>query len=264
MTSHPRGELILAYLLHQKPYRETSVIGDFFTQTQGKIQAVCKGLRGTSQAIARKRATLQSFTPLWINLGGRSSLRSLGTFEMAGPPRQFSERNLYTALYINELLVRLLHEGDPQPDIFICYESVLSQLAIINREQGAGALVRVEALLRNFELDLLDHTGFGIDCEHDAATGMPIQAGDTLRFDPTIGFFSGQGETGRDRVRENSPAYGSAVPAEHVRAMGRRDFTSEDVRSVAKRVLRLALSAHMGNKPLYSRELYLSHIHRQK
>ncbi|MEC8417605.1 MAG: recombination protein O N-terminal domain-containing protein, partial [Pseudomonadota bacterium] len=40
-------EWLNAYVLHRRPYRETSYIVDFFTLEEGRISAVAKGVKNS-------------------------------------------------------------------------------------------------------------------------------------------------------------------------------------------------------------------------
>ena len=41
------NEWLTAFVLHRRPYRETSYIVDFFTLQEGKISAVAKGVKNS-------------------------------------------------------------------------------------------------------------------------------------------------------------------------------------------------------------------------
>jgi len=56
----PGGELEAAFVLHRRPYRETSLILDFLTLNHGRLSAVA---RGAGRAGNRWQAELQPFNP---------------------------------------------------------------------------------------------------------------------------------------------------------------------------------------------------------
>jgi DNA repair protein RecO (recombination protein O) len=45
-----------AYLLHARPYRNTSVLADFFTLQHGRVNGVVRGVRGANSKKKRKEA----------------------------------------------------------------------------------------------------------------------------------------------------------------------------------------------------------------
>ena len=82
-----RVDASAAYVLHSRPYRETSLLVDLFTLEQGKISAVARGAR---RAGSRMRATLQPFQSLHMGWQGRSELKNLSQAETSEiqPPLQ--------------------------------------------------------------------------------------------------------------------------------------------------------------------------------
>jgi len=56
----PGGELEAAFVLHRRPYRETSLILDFLTLNHGRLSAVARAGRSRGN---RWQAELQPFNP---------------------------------------------------------------------------------------------------------------------------------------------------------------------------------------------------------
>lgn len=52
-----------AFVLHSRPWSETSLMLDVFTEESGRVRLVAKG--------ARSKGALQPFTPLLVRFGGR-------------------------------------------------------------------------------------------------------------------------------------------------------------------------------------------------
>ena len=114
-----------AYLLHSRPYRDTSLLVDFITQDFGRISAVAKGVRSPK---SKSRALLQPFVPLMINLSGKSELKTLGQVESQSSNIILRHKTLFAAMYINELLVRLIHKQEADIEIFSLYAETLRKL----------------------------------------------------------------------------------------------------------------------------------------
>ena len=157
-----RVDLQPAYVLHSRPYRDTSAIIELFTPEYGRLSAVPRGVRRQSRRRSSS-ARSQPFSPLLVSFSGRAELKTLVASESAGQPHVLAGNSLFSGLYMNELLVRLLHRHDPHPELFAFYAATLKDLS-------AGAAL--EPVLREFELKLLDDLGYSFDFSVDAQTGL--------------------------------------------------------------------------------------------
>ena len=233
-----RVNLQPSYILHSRPYRDSSSLLEVFTAEFGRLSLVARGVRRQSRG-GSKTGQLQPFTPLLISYSGRSELKTLATAEAAGAPLALSGERLYSAMYLNELLVRLLHHHDAHPRLFAAYGQALEALS--------GSQL-VDSTLRRFEIGLLDELGYQFDPATDAASGDPVEAEIWYQYHPDIGL-----------VASHRGAGGSAgcYLGADLLAMARGDFDG-GVRMPAKRLLRQALAIHLGSQPLRSRELFLA------
>jgi DNA repair protein RecO (recombination protein O) len=224
-----------AYVIHSRPYRDSSALLDVFTAEHGRISLVARGAR-RQQRRGGSAALLQPFTPLLLSFSGHSQLKSLVATESARPMLSLRGDRLFSGLYLNELLVRLLHRNDSHPTLFAAYDRALQAL-----ESSAA----VDTVLRQFELTLLDELGYGFDPGLDAVSGEAIQAANWYRYEPGIGL-----------VEASEGGRGSAMfSGEDLLALASGDFGGP-ARLAAKRLLREALAAHLGGEPLRSRELF--------
>jgi DNA repair protein RecO (recombination protein O) len=73
-----RVDLQPAYVLHARPYRDTSLIVDLLSPDYGRITAVARGVR---QAKGHKRQLLNPFHRLLVNWQGKSELKLITSFE---------------------------------------------------------------------------------------------------------------------------------------------------------------------------------------
>jgi DNA repair protein RecO (recombination protein O) len=220
-----------AYLLHMRPYRETSALLDLLTARHGCISVVGKGLKGQ-----RRRVVPTPFVRLRVSCGGRGSLLSLVGIE--AERRHLLEGDaLFSGLYLNELLVRLVRHDDPHPALFEGYETTLANLV-----SGGD----VEDSLRRFERLLLRECGYELSFDVDAGTGEAIAPDAVYAFEPEHGF--ARCEAPIDGRRTYS---GRTLLAIHV-----GDLSGAEVRRAAKRILRHALAPHLGSRPLESRALF--------
>ena len=122
-----RVDLQPAFVLHSRRYRDTSLIVELWTAEWGRVAAVARGARQGSRR--SQRVALQAFQPLLVSWSGRGSLKTLTTRESAGAAVHLAGKRLYSGLYVNELLVRLLAHEDPHPELYTAYVSLLDALA---------------------------------------------------------------------------------------------------------------------------------------
>mgnify|MGYP001121165343 CR=1 FL=1 len=223
-----------AFVLHVRPYRESSQLVDIFSRHYGRFRAVAKGFRRAKNTAKQ----LSPFTPLLVSWSGKSDLKSLLSAEQTGASLMLVGERLYSGFYLNELLLRLLAVHDPHQQLFDSYFEILAHLA---------ADVPIEPPLRKFEFCLLEEIGYGLVMDVEASTGEPISQEQWYWFDPTIGFVSGI------KSNKNSPNWflGSDI-------LAIQNFTDQNLAlgRVKKRLTRLAIEPHLGNKPLSSRALF--------
>ena len=91
-----------AFVIHSRPYKETSLIVTFLCRTAGKISAVAKGAKRKKSKFA---GHLEPFQLLNIDFRGKSYLKTLYLAETTEPYKDFLvKESLYSAFYINELM----------------------------------------------------------------------------------------------------------------------------------------------------------------
>lgn len=160
-----------AYVLHARPYRETSLLLECLTREHGRLGVVARGVRRERARL--QRAQLEPFQPLAMSLALRGELATLRGAEPAGPPLRLVGDAGLAGLYLNELVVRLTGRQDPQADLFDAYARTLPRLA----EPGALAWQ-----LRRFERDLLAAIGYALQLDAEADSGDPIAAEGWYRY----------------------------------------------------------------------------------
>jgi len=227
-------ELQPAYILHTRPYRDTSMLVDFFTPEFGRITAVARGVRSRKTP---KRNLLNPFTRLLISFQGKTDLKLLTHFESEGTHFTLAAKHLFSGFYLNELLVRLLPEFDAHQEVYNLYEHSLQEL---------NSLQDLEPILRNFELRLLNELGYGIDFVVDINSGEMISDRLSYCLDPTRGFYAA----------DMGIPIESQLCGEHIKAISHGDFYLPEVKQTAKRITRILLKPLLGSKPLMSRELF--------
>lgn len=220
-----------SYLLHSRPYRESSLLLDLLTEDHGRIAAVARigGKTG-----AAKKAQLQPFRPLLVGLSGRGTLRNLSRLEAPTMPLPLSGTALYSGLYLNELCQRLLPEWQEIGGLFEQYQQSLMALA---QEQS------VEANLRYFELMLLQHLGQLPSIEYDAhGNGLATESG--YYYQAGTGFVA--------TAQRGSEVIGGDT----LLAWSSQQLAGQEQLRQAKRLCRQLMQPLLGNKPLHSRTLF--------
>lgn len=234
-----RFESQLAYILHTRPYRETSFLCELFTVDYGRISVVAKGIRRPK---SRGRGLLQPFIPLIISCVGRGELLTLTDFDAGGVAPVLIGRRMISAFYLNELLFRLMHREDPNLDLFLSYQHALTELEKTNEAQ------EVQIVLRLFEKSLLKTLGYELQLLKEVETGCAISPEKDYCFDPARGpLFI---ETGNRTAAEIFKGKSFIALAEES-----KEDMDKVVLSDLRRLMRLALASHLGGKPLESRKL---------
>ncbi|SDD19552.1 DNA repair protein RecO [Aquimonas voraii] len=223
----PRVEGEPAYVLHARPFRETSQLLEVFSAGHGRMGLLARGAKGGKGG--GRAALLQPFSPLILCWQGRGELPQLVDAEPAGPSPRLLGDALMAGFYANELLVQLLNRGEAHPALFARYALLLSQLA-------AGDLAWP---LRCFERDLLMAIGFELPLEADHA-GQPIEPAARYRW---------LGEAGALRlgIAEQAGIAGAALLA-----LRGDEAPPEALLPPLRRLLREELKRHLHGRSLRS------------
>ena len=164
-----------AYILHRRPYRETSFILDAYTLYHGRVSIVAKG---ATRGKYNFSALLQMFQPLLLSWSGRSNLKTLKDVEAPSAAFTFISEQLYCAFYLNELVLKLTPEAEADPVLFSAYADAL---------QGLKDRHKIEQVLRTFEFSLLKSIGLAPDFLFDTSSNE-IQSNYLYLLNPEQGF----------------------------------------------------------------------------
>ena len=88
------------FILHSRPYSNTSLILDCLTMNYGRISLMARSARGPK---SRYKGMLQLFSPLLASWTGSRELKNLGIVERQGPICRLEGRCLVCGFYLNEL-----------------------------------------------------------------------------------------------------------------------------------------------------------------
>jgi DNA repair protein RecO (recombination protein O) len=164
-----------AFVLHARPWRETSVIVELLTREHGRVGVVARGL--TTAKKHPLKAALQPLQFIRVDYEQRGELARLGQAEALDHAPALQGERLMAMFYVNELLLRLTPRNDAAQPLFDLYARIRGELA------GDGALAWA---LRRFERDLLESLGVGLPWDR-VADGEAVEARGRYRIDPELG-----------------------------------------------------------------------------
>lgn len=224
-----------AFVLHARPWRETSLLVEVLSEGQGRLGLVARGVRGPKRQALR--AALQPMQFIRLDAVLRGELAHLNAAEAIDVAPRLQGEAMLSGFYASELLLRLAPRQDPQPELFAIYGELRARLA-------AGE--PLAWTLRRFERDLLEAIGVGLDYAHEG-DGDPVDPAARYRLDPGHGPVRVRGERAGERGRS---ATGRALLALAMDATP----PDEDLGGL-RRVLREVLESHLGGRPLASWQL---------
>lgn len=237
-TEHPRRILLApGYILHHRPYRDTSRILEVLARDHGRLTLFARGVRGPKP---RFGGVLQPFDLLLLSFQAGREAGQLTAAEAAESAPPLPAGSLMAAFYLNELLLKLTARHDPMAEVFDDYRRALG---------GLRSGRRIEAVLRVFEKRLLEALGYGVDLTSEARTGRAIEAG---------GFYRFQASQGLVPAREGDA---EAVAGSSMMALAGEDLGEElgegrgRVLEDARRVLKAVLAERLEGKELTTRRV---------
>ncbi len=229
-----RVSLEPSYVLHSRPYRETSLLLEALTRSHGRVGLVARGARGSR---SRWKNMLQPFRPLLLGWTQKGELGTLTAADQVASPPSLVGESLFCGLYANELTMRFLQRSDPHPGLFEQYRELAAELASGRPPQP---------LLRLYEARLLQSAGFGLQLDHEDAGSETIQADAWYVYIPDFG------PTRRDYDPESREELvsGAALLALKSGEIGERHL--KELKALMRKLIRY----YLGDKPLNSQSLF--------
>ena len=229
-----------AFVLHTRAYRENQQIVNLLTEEEGSVAALV--FVGQSKK-SLKKGLLQPFLPIEVTLKENSKIQAISQIESIGKSFTLVKYSLYSAFYVNELLIRLLSEQIPCQQLFTQYQLTITALA-----QGKP----IAPELRYFELALLAELGLSFDFS-------PV-------FEYATDYFVYLDEQGFLPVYEaqNQKNQSKCFSAKHLKiiaqqVMNARVLTAAETAEIEmtfKRLMRQVINQLLGDKTLNSRRLF--------
>lgn len=232
-------EFLSSYILHQKPFKESSLLLTCLLEGQGIVTFLAKGAR-------RPRSPfypfMRPFLLLDILFQGKGDLKVLTHADSRHFYAKLLGRKMVLGLYINELVVRLCEQEEPLSDLFRYYDEALLRLHEAKEREE-------EWILRQFECQLIRDLGYGVDLSYTAETKEPIVPEGQYAYDPERGIVLAEESQGS-----------SFVSGKTLIALKEGSFYNEQIVREAKSFTRRVLGHYLGQKTLHSRKLFLKNF----
>ena len=225
-----------AFVLHTRPWRETSLLVEVLTAEHGRLGLVARGVHGPKRQLLR--AALQPLQYIRFDAVQRGELATLSSAEALDAAPRLQGDAMLAGFYLNELTLRLAPRGDPQPELFEAYRHARERLG------GSDPLAWT---LRRYERDLLNAIGFGLEWNAESEGG-PVDPAARYRLDPEAGARRLLADRGHGDRR--SAATGRALQALAADVLP----DGEDLASL-RRPMREVLAFHLGPRSLKSWEM---------
>lgn len=211
-----RNEALNGYLLHQRPYQEKRALYYLFSEHLGIVHGI--GKKGAPlfeplQLFATGKRDLKTFSQITISpieisqldeslssltsnnvipsdiisssIVSRNNTQATNSAPQVSPPQpqryqQITGQQQYAALYLNEILLKLLPVEDPTPVLWHHY-----QHSLLTLKQSLSA-DELRLCLRQFEQKLFQELGFALNLTQDSMLDN-IDADSSYRFLPDVG-----------------------------------------------------------------------------
>jgi DNA repair protein RecO (recombination protein O) len=223
-----------SFVLHSRPYRESSALLEVLSRQHGRIGLIARGARG---ARSRWKNLLQPFRPLLLSWSQRGELGTLTAAEQVAAPPTLTGEPLFCALYANELLVRFLQRSDPHAGLFDDYSRMLNALAGGQPSQP---------VLRLFEYHVLTAAGFGLQLDRDSSSGQVICADAWYLYQPESGPVQREPAAGQKQELVS----GAALLALKSGVIGEQHL--QELKTLMRKLIRF----HLGGRAIKSQQLF--------
>ncbi len=220
-----------AWVLHARPWRDTSLLVELFTREHGRVAGIARGARSR-----RGGMVLVPFAPLLVSRSVRGQPGLITAVEALPGAVPLAGTALSCGFYLNELVYRMLAREDPHPGLFDTYGHTLDIL----RERGPD-----ECALRLFEKRLLAEIGFALVLDREAERAYPIDPEHLYRYDCLEGPRRAGGGVSRPGL-----VHGATLIA-----LDRGELADARSRRESKHLMREVIDHHLGGRALMSREM---------
>jgi len=241
LSSENKVQLQSAFVLHSRPFKETSLLVDLFTP-DCRVSVVAKGARSKNSKL---KGVLQATLKLLVSWQGRGNLKTLTLAEVAEIPDLFDGEKMISVTYLNELILKLTPSFDSIDGLFEIYAAVLKDLL---RAKS------VEPTLRYFEKNFLACMGYELLLEAEPDSLLPIDP----RADYVYMIEHGPQKVNSERLTRHTIAGSTLL------AIANETLHNKQQLREAKFLLRLNLDHLLGGTALKSRALMKSYLQKKQ
>ncbi|MGO3344615.1 MAG: DNA repair protein RecO [Marinomonas sp.] len=223
---------VSAYVIHTRPFQDGKILVDLLTLEQGLLRGVWRLPKKEARVIPGP------FLCFEVECTGRGELKTIKSMESVQAGFYLDGVPLYAALYVHEILEKLLPLNLPLPDVYQLYQWLISNLY-----NG----VSIAPLLRRFEVGLFSELGSSINMV-STSRGECLDAAQIYQFHHKFGLRPYYGEQPKQ------------VPLLYVEGGVALDYhkgvwTNRQVLSLAKELHRAWLDGLLNGKPVNARRL---------
>lgn len=141
--------LVNSFIIHSRPFRETSVIYDILTNSNGLISIIAKGIKTKKDGLS-----MQPFKEIQLTFT-KAKLPLLTKHEVIRSYIDISKKYMLAGLYFNELIYKFIPKNEPLPSLFDLYKNQLNYMSQTNTKS--------ENILFRFEYLFLKEIGYEIN-----------------------------------------------------------------------------------------------------
>ena len=147
-----RNNLISSFIIHSRPYGETSMIFDILTKEKGLVSVLAKGIKQKKDL-----SILQPSRELLLNFTN-ANLPILTKYEIFGTDNLINAKFLLEILYFNELIYKFTPRNEPCSSLYDLYKSYVEYIK--NTEDSS------DIIIVGFEVLFLREIGYEITLDH--------------------------------------------------------------------------------------------------
>ncbi|MBR7887374.1 DNA repair protein RecO C-terminal domain-containing protein [Marinomonas sp. A79] len=223
---------VSAYVIHTRPFQDNKILLDLLTPEQGLMRGVWRLPKKEARVIPGP------FLCYEVECAGRGELKTVTSLESVTSAKSLEGLPLYAALYVHELLEKLLPANLPLPDMFTLYEWLIQSLYM-----GAP----IAPLLRRFEVGLFSELGVSINMV-STGRGEELEPRQLYQFHYKFGLRPYYGD-----IPKQLPML--FVEGQVAMKYHTGHWTDKQVLSLAKELHRHWLDSLLNGKPIASRRL---------
>lgn len=224
-----RVDLEPSFIIHSRPYRETSTLVYALTEQHGVVHMICRGAK------KKGRNSIQPFSKMLLSWSGRGELVTMTKMEIEYSKYTQDFRAQVQCFYLHELIIKLMPRLSPSPELYQLYEDTLTKMS---------ADPTREDTLRFFEMQLLDIIGHPLQLDFECQTETAIDENTYYLYEPDVGPI----------VFKDKAWRWNLVEGKLLHALASKKLDEERL-SQAKTFLRGLMHHYLGGKPLATRQL---------